>query len=96
MLFKFPDPWWAVGFHLVAAVNTAFILGYPALILTYLGWTAGLLCILGGAALSFYNNCLLGSLHEINGVRHIRYRDLAYTVYGKSTQKNTSSNSLQQ
>ncbi|KAG0606815.1 hypothetical protein M758_9G170100 [Ceratodon purpureus] len=83
------DPWWAVGFHLVAAVNTAFILGYPALILAYLGWTTGLIFILGGAALSFYNNCLLGSLHEINGVRHIRYRDLAETVYGPFMSKLT-------
>lgn len=77
------DAWWQVGFHLVASVNTAFILGYPALIMAYLGWEAGVILFIGGGLMSLYNNCLLGSLHEIGNIRHIRYRDLMGYVYGE-------------
>ncbi len=65
------DAWWEVGFHFIAAVNNAFILGYPALIMAYLGWAMGSICLIGGGIISFYNNCLLGSLHETGGKRHI-------------------------
>jgi len=77
------DEWYTVGFHIVAALNTAFILGYPALIMANLGWTAGVICIVAGGAISFYNNWLLGDLHETGGKRHVRYRDLAGHIYGK-------------
>ncbi|KAG0566231.1 hypothetical protein KC19_7G047800 [Ceratodon purpureus] len=76
------DTWYEVGFHIIAALNTAFILGYPALIMGFLGWIAGPICMIGGAAISFYNNCLLGALHETGGKRHVRYRDLAGYIYG--------------
>ncbi|KAG0607311.1 hypothetical protein M758_8G018700 [Ceratodon purpureus] len=77
------DEWYTLGIHIITSLNTAFILGYPGLIMVYLGWTAGVLCLVGGAAISFYNNCLLGELHETGGKRHIRYRDLAGHVYGR-------------
>jgi hypothetical protein len=83
-MFSAADSWWEVGFHFIAAVNNAFILGYPALIMAYLGWATGSLCLIGGGVVSFYNNCLLGSLHETGGKRHIRYRDLAGHIYGTS------------
>lgn len=76
------DSWWEVGFHFIAALDNAFILGYPALIMAYLGWATGTICLIGGGIVSFYNNCLLGSLHETGGKRHIRYRDLAGHIYG--------------
>lgn len=76
------DEWYTLGFHFVAALNTAFILGYPGLIMVYLGWTVGVLCLVGGGAISFYNNCLLGELHATGGKRHVRYRDLAGHIYG--------------
>ncbi len=82
VLFIFADSWWEVGFHFIAALNNAFILGYPALIMAYLGFATGSLCLIGGGVISFYNNCLLGSLHETGGKRHIRYRDLAGHIYG--------------
>jgi hypothetical protein len=83
------DAWWEVGFHFIAAVNNAFILGYPALIMAYLGWAMGSICLIGGGIISFYNNCLLGSLHETGGKRHIRYRDLAGHIYGKGMYRAT-------
>lgn len=76
------DTWYEVGFDIVAAVNTAFIFGYPAFIMAYLGWVAGCLAMVGGGIISFYNNCLLASLHETGGKRHVRYRDLAGHIYG--------------
>jgi hypothetical protein len=86
------DSWWEVGFHFIAALDNAFILGYPALIMAYLGWATGTICLIGGGIVSFYNNCLLGSLHETGGKRHIRYRDLAGHIYGN--QKNNSTEVL--
>ena len=83
------DAWYEVGFHIIAALNTAFILGYPALIMGFLGWIAGPLCMVGGAAVAFYNNCLLGALHETGGKRHVRYRDLAGYLYGPAMYKLT-------
>jgi hypothetical protein len=77
------DAWWEVGFHLIAAINSAFILGYPALIMAYLGWVMGPIFFIIGGVYSLYNNYLLGSLHEVDGIRHIRYRDLCGHVYGK-------------
>lgn len=71
-----------MGFHIVAALNTAFILGYPALIMANLGWTAGVICVVAGGVISFYNNWLLGDLHVTGGKRHVRYRDLAGHIYG--------------
>nr|PNR32014.1 hypothetical protein PHYPA_026139 [Physcomitrium patens] len=73
--------WYTVAFHIVTALNSGFILGYPALIMAYLGWTAGVLCLLGGGIISFYKNCLLGELHETGGKRQVRYRDLAGHIY---------------
>jgi hypothetical protein len=82
LLGDLADDWFTVGLLIVASLNNAFILGYPGLIMVYLGWTAGVLCFVGGAAISFYNNCLLGELHETGGKRHVRYRDLAGHIYG--------------
>jgi hypothetical protein len=78
-----------VGFHFIAALDNAFILGYPALIMAYLGWATGTICLIGGGIVSFYNNCLLGSLHETGGKRHIRYRDLAGHIYGNLKKNST-------
>lgn len=83
------DTWYEVGFHIIAALNTAFILGYPALIMGILGWIAGPICLVGGAVISFYNNYLLGGLHETGGKRHVRYRDLAGYIYGPTMYKLT-------
>lgn len=77
------DEWYTVGFQTMAALNTAFILGYPALIMGNLGWTAGVICTVAAGVISFYNNCLLASLHETGGKRHVRYRDLAGHIYGR-------------
>ncbi|CAK9203061.1 unnamed protein product [Sphagnum troendelagicum] len=77
------DPWWVVGFNLVAASSSSYILSYPQLIMTHLGWIAGPIIMVLLNAVFFYNNCLLGSLHETGGKRQIRTRDLVGYIYGR-------------
>lgn len=77
------DPWWVVGFSLVAASDSSYLLTYPFLIMSRLGWIAGPIILILLTALSCHNNCLFGSLHETGGKRHIRTRDLISYVYGR-------------
>ncbi|CAM6012330.1 unnamed protein product [Sphagnum balticum] len=77
------DPWWVVGFSLIAASDSSYILTYPFLIMSQLGWIAGPIILVLLTALSCHNNCLFGSLHETGGKRQIRTRDLISYVYGR-------------
>lgn len=76
------DPWYQVGFILITAMNSAYVLGYPGICMVPLGWIAGSLGFIAVAFISFYANYILARLHQIEGVRHIRYRDLAGYIYG--------------
>lgn len=77
------DSPWEVGFHMIAALDNAFILGYPFLIMSFLGWGAGATLFILFGILSFYCNCCLCRLHNYKGHRNIRFRDLAGEVFGK-------------
>ncbi|TVU40107.1 hypothetical protein EJB05_13556 [Eragrostis curvula] len=77
------DPWYQVGFILTTGVNSAYVLGYSGSIMVPLGWIAGTIGLILAAAISMYANALLARLHEIDGKRHIRYRDLAGHIYGR-------------
>ncbi len=79
------DPWWVVGFSLIAASNSSYMLTYPYLIMSHLEWIAGPIIVVLLTILSFHNNCLMGSLHETGGKRQIRTRDLISYVYGTTT-----------
>jgi len=81
----FADPWWVVGFNLITASDSSYVLGYSYLIMAHLGWVAGPIIMFLLIVVSFYNNCLLGSLHETGGKRQIRTRDLAHYIYGTTT-----------
>ncbi|CAM6040597.1 unnamed protein product [Sphagnum compactum] len=83
------DTWWEVGFHLIAAFDNSYVLGYPGLIMAYLGWIAGPICVGAFYVGSFYNNYLLATLHETGGKRHIRSRDLAGYILGPLVYKAT-------
>jgi hypothetical protein len=74
-----------VGFNLIAASDSGYVLGYSYLIMAHLGWIAGPIIIFLLIVVSFYDNCLLGSLHETGGKRQIRTRDLAHYIYGTTT-----------
>ncbi len=85
LLLGCADPWWVVGFDLLAASSSSYILSYPQLIMVHLGWIAGPIIMVLLNAAFFYNNCLLGSLHETGGKRQIRTRDLVGYIYGTTT-----------
>ncbi len=73
-----------VGFNLIAASDSSYVLGYSYLIMAHLGWIAGPIIMFLLIVVS-YNNCLLGSLHETGGKRQIRTCDLAHYIYGTTT-----------
>jgi hypothetical protein len=81
-ILSLPDPWYQVGFILTTGVNSAYVLGYSGSIMVPLGWIAGTVGLILAAAISMYANALLARLHEVDGKRHIRYRDLAGHIYG--------------
>ncbi|KAH8946658.1 hypothetical protein BDL97_12G107900 [Sphagnum fallax] len=83
------DTWLEVGFHLIAAFDSSYVLGYPGLVMAYLGWIAGPICVGAFYVGSFYNNYLLATLHETGGKRHIRSRDLAGHILGPLMYKAT-------
>nr|ABK26643.1 unknown [Picea sitchensis] len=76
------DPWYQVGFILITSMNSAYVLGYSGIFMVPLGWVAGITGFIAAALISFYANYLLARLHQIDGLRHIRYRDLAGYIYG--------------
>lgn len=76
------DPWYQVGFILITSMNSAYVLGYSGIFMVPLGWVAGIAGFIAAALISFYANYLLARLHQIDGLRHIRYRDLAGYIYG--------------
>ena len=47
-----------------------------------MGWGPGLVALLMGIVVTYYASILLASLHEFNGVRYVRYRDLATAICG--------------
>ncbi len=67
---------------MIAAFDNSYVLGYPGLVMAYLGWIAGPICVGAFYVGSFYNNYLLATLHETGGKRHIRSRDLAGHILG--------------
>lgn len=77
------DPWYQVSFVLITTTNSAYILGYSGIIMVPLGWVAGILGFVAIGLLSLYANLLLASLNQIDGVRHIRYRDITDHIYGQ-------------
>lgn len=74
-----------MGFVLTTGINSAYVLGYSGTIMVPLGWWGGVIGLILATAISLYANMLVAMLHEYGGKRHIRYRDLAGFIYGKTT-----------
>ncbi|GAB2263137.1 hypothetical protein Droror1_Dr00004134 [Drosera rotundifolia] len=76
--------WMHCGYHL-----TTSIVGPPVLSLPYafgfLGWARGVICLVIGAAITFYSYNLISLVlehHAQLGHRHLRFRDMAYDILG--------------
>ncbi|KAK8549427.1 hypothetical protein V6N13_027180 [Hibiscus sabdariffa] len=77
------DSWFQAGFVLTTGINSVFVLGYSGTIMVPLGWVGGVVGLLLATAISLHANMLVAKLHEFEGKRHIRYRELAAQVYGR-------------
>ncbi|KAE8695572.1 Proline transporter 1 [Hibiscus syriacus] len=77
------DSWFQAGFVLTTGINSVFVLGYSGTIMVPLGWVGGVVGLLLATAISLHANMLVAKLHEFEGKRHIRYRELAAQIYGR-------------
>ncbi|KAL1208045.1 Proline transporter 3 [Cardamine amara subsp. amara] len=77
------DSWLQAAFVLTTSINSAYVLGYSGTIMVPLGWIGGVVGLILATAISLYANTLIAKLHEFGGKRHIRYRDLAGSIYGR-------------
>nr|XP_016511966.1 PREDICTED: proline transporter 3-like isoform X4 [Nicotiana tabacum] len=78
------DSWFQVGILLSMGVNSAYALGYSGTIMVPLGWIGGVVGLILSTMVSLYASILTAKLHEVGGKRHIRYRDLAGYLYGRT------------
>nr|XP_016511707.1 PREDICTED: proline transporter 2-like isoform X1 [Nicotiana tabacum] len=78
------DSWFQVGILLSMGVNSAYALGYSGTIMVPLGWIGGVVGLILSTIVSLYASILTAKLHEVGGKRHIRYRDLAGHLYGRT------------
>lgn len=78
--------WWHAGFHLTTAIVGPTILTLPYAF-RGLGWGLGFLCLTVMGMVTFYSYYLMSLVLEHcekAGRRHIRFRELAADVLGRS------------
>lgn len=74
--------WYEVGYTMTTAVAGPALLGLP-FAMSLLGWVGGTVALLAGWATTLYTSYIVASLHDWDGRRHVRYRDLAESIFGK-------------
>lgn len=78
--------WYHAGFHLTTAIVGPTILTLPYAF-RGLGWGLGFFCLTSMGAVTFYSYYLMSKVLDFcekAGRRHIRFRELAGDVLGKS------------
>ncbi|KAL0752992.1 hypothetical protein Bca101_090660 [Brassica carinata] len=83
-VLKSKGTWWHCGFHLTTSIVAPPLLSLPYAF-KFLGWAAGLSCLVGGAAVTFYSYTLLSLTlqhHASLGHRYLRFRDMAHHILG--------------
>ncbi|KAK6144244.1 hypothetical protein DH2020_021064 [Rehmannia glutinosa] len=76
--------WIHSGYHLTTSIVAPPLLSLPFAFAS-LGWTAGVLCLVIGAVVTFYSYNLLSLVlehHAQLGHRHLRFRDMANDILG--------------
>ena len=76
--------WMHCGYHLTTSIVGPPLLGLPYAF-TFLGWTAGVLCLVIGALTTFYSYNLISLVlehHAHLGRRQLRFRDMARHILG--------------
>lgn len=77
-----PGKWYHAGYHLATTIATPAAYAFLPFAFAALGWGPGLLFLLLGVFITWYASILLASLSGWNGVRYVRYRDLARSIGG--------------
>eukprot|EP00253_Pinus_taeda_P035839 PITA_35839 len=76
--------WLHAGYHLTTSIVAPALLSLPFAFVA-LGWFAGILFLIVGAAVTFYSYNLLSLVLErleLEGNRHLRFRDMARDILG--------------
>ncbi|KAK7402090.1 hypothetical protein VNO78_14077 [Psophocarpus tetragonolobus] len=83
-VLKSKGSWIHCGYHLVTSIVSPSLLSLPYA-LTFLGWKAGIICLVIGGLVSFYSFnliCLVLEHHAHLGNRQLLYRDMARDILG--------------
>ncbi|KAH1218912.1 GABA transporter 1 [Glycine max] len=83
-VLKSKGSWIHCGYHLTTSIVSPSLLSLPYA-LTFLGWKAGIFCLVIGAFVSFYSFNLMSLVlehHAYLGNRHLLYRDMARDILG--------------
>ncbi|CBI17091.3 unnamed protein product, partial [Vitis vinifera] len=83
-VLKSKGSWVHCGYHLTTSIVAPPLLSLPYAF-TFLGWAAGILCLVVGALVTFYSYNLISLVLEHNanmGRRHLRFRDMAHDILG--------------
>ncbi|KAL5152079.1 GABA transporter 1 [Glycine soja] len=86
-VLKSKGSWIHCGYHLTTSIVSPSLLSLPYA-LTFLGWKAGIFCLVIGAFVSFYSFNLMSLVlehHAYLGNRHLLYRDMARDILGQIT-----------
>lgn len=76
--------WIHCGYHLTTSIVAPALLSLPYAF-AFLGWAAGMICLILGALVTFYSYNLLSLVIEHDatlGRRHLRFRDMAHHILG--------------
>ncbi|KAK8596162.1 hypothetical protein V6N13_000810 [Hibiscus sabdariffa] len=85
-VLKSKGSWLHCGYHLTTSIVAPSLLSLP-FAFTFLGWAAGIICLVVGASVTFYSYNLLSLVLEHQsqlGRRHLRFRDMANDILGPS------------
>lgn len=83
-VLKSKGTWLHCGYHLTTSIVAPALLSLP-FAFAALGWVAGVVCLVMGAAITFYSYNLLSLVlehHAQLGRRQIRFRDMARDILG--------------
>ncbi|KAK8598655.1 hypothetical protein V6N13_094619 [Hibiscus sabdariffa] len=84
-VLKSKGSWLHCGYHLSTSIVAPSLLSLP-FAFTFLGWAAGIICLVVGASVTFYSYNLLSLVLEHQsqlGRRHLRFRDMANDILGR-------------
>ncbi|RDY08014.1 GABA transporter 1, partial [Mucuna pruriens] len=82
LFVKLNGSWMHCGYHLTTSIVSSSLLSLPYA-LTFLGWKAGIFCLVIEAMVSFYSFILIYLVlehHDHMGNRHLLFRDMARDI----------------